>query len=122
MVVRAGDTSSEGYATAMELLRERRALPTAIMCCNDLVAIGVYKALHELGLRIPEDISVVGFDGIELGEVLGPPLTTLSIFPRQIGECAANMLLEVTSGKHTRGYLEHVVKHALIERASVRPI
>lgn len=122
MVVRAGDTSAEGYATTLELLRDRQPLPTALVCCNDLVAIGVYKALHELGLRIPEDISVVGFDGIELGEVLGPPLTTLSIFPRKIGERAAEMLLEVTSGKHPRGFLEHVVEHALIERDSVRSV
>ncbi len=121
MTVRAGDTSAEGYTAAMKVLtRDER--PTAFVCCNDMVAMGVYKAANQLGLRIPDDISVVGFDGIEFGELLGPPLTTLSIFPRQIGEKAAEILLSVISGQQGRSLVEHVMKHALIERASVRDI
>jgi len=122
MAVRGGDTSSDGYRAALKVLSDSTTRPTAIVCCNDLVAIGVYKAAYELGLRIPEDISVVGFDGIELGEVLGPPLTTLSVFPRRIGEIAAEMLLAIINGKHRRGTMEHVIEHALIERASVRSV
>jgi LacI family transcriptional regulator len=121
MTVRAGDTSAEGYTAAMKVLtRDER--PTAFVCCNDMVAMGVYKAANQLGLRIPDDISVLGFDGVEFGELLGPPLTTLSIFPRQIGEKAAEILLSVISGEQGRGLVEHVMKHALIERASVRDI
>ncbi|MBX7257628.1 MAG: LacI family transcriptional regulator [Candidatus Hydrogenedentes bacterium] len=122
MVVRGGDTSDDGYKAALNVLRDSASRPTAIECCNDLVAIGVYRAAYELGLRIPEDVSVVGFDGIELGEVLGPPLTTLSVFPRRMGEIAAEMLLAIINGKHRRGHMEHVIEHALIERASVRSV
>ena len=82
----------------------------------------MYKAAYELGVRIPDDLSVVGFDGIEMGEVLGPPLTTLSIFPKKIGAKAAQLLVEAISGQHTRGFREVVMKHALVERASVRSL
>lgn len=119
MTVRAGDSSAEGYNAAMRALHGDHPRPTAFVCCNDMVAMGVYKAAHELGLRIPEEISVVGFDGIDMGELLGPPLTTLSIFPRKIGELAADMLLKVISGNHSRTPEEIVVPHALVERASV---
>ena len=122
MIVRGGDTSDDGYHAALKVLADPVNRPTAVECCNDLVAIGVYRAAHELGLKIPEDISVVGFDGIELGEVLGPPLTTLSVFPRRMGEIAAEMLLAIINGKHRRGHQEHVMEHALIERASVRSV
>ncbi|MFA6242024.1 MAG: LacI family DNA-binding transcriptional regulator [Candidatus Hydrogenedentales bacterium] len=122
MAVRAGDTSDDGYHAALKVLANVETRPSAVVCCNDLVAIGVYRAAYELGLRIPEDLSVVGFDGIELGEVLGPPLTTLSVFPRRIGEIAADMLLTIINGKHRRGGMEHVIEHALIERSSVRSV
>lgn len=122
MTIRAGDTSADGYTAALKILRKKETCPTAIVCCNDLVAIGVYKAAYELGLRIPDDLSVVGFDGVEMGEVLGPPLTTLSIFPKKIGAKAAQLLVETIGGQHTRGYREIVVKHALVERESVRSI
>jgi DNA-binding LacI/PurR family transcriptional regulator len=122
MTVRAGDTSAEGYAAAMRVLQGSESRPSAFICCNDMVAMGAYKAVHELGMRIPEDLSVVGFDGVEMGELLGPPLTTLSVFPRKVGEKAAELLLEVISGKHTRSHANYVVKHALIERASVNAV
>jgi LacI family transcriptional regulator len=123
MTARAGDTSEDGYRAAMKVLSDGQTKPTALLCCNDLVAIGCYKAAHELGLHIPNDLSVVGFDGIEMGEVMGPPLTTLSVFPREIGRLAAEMLLHIISGNNNRnGHLEKVIDHKLIERESVRPV
>lgn len=123
MIVRAGDTSEDGYRAALKVLAKPETRPTALLCCNDLVAIGCYKAAHELGLHIPNDVSVVGFDGIDMGEVMGPPLTTLSVFPREIGRLAAEMLLEVVSGgNHRQGHLERIVEHRLIERESVRAL
>lgn len=122
MTVRAGDSSEEGYVAAMRALKDNPMRPTGFVCCNDMVAMGVYKAAHELGLRIPEDLSVVGFDGIDMGELLGPPLTTLSVFPRKIGERAAELLLDAVSGKHGRNHEEYVMGHALIERGSVAAV
>ena len=123
MTVRAGDTSDDGYRAAMEVLADPNTRPTALLCCNDMVAIGCYKAAHQLGLHIPNDVSIVGFDGIDMGEVMGPPLTTLSVFPRQMGQIAAEMLMEVISGKHGRQErMERVIEHKLIERESVRSL
>lgn len=59
-----------------------------------MVALGVYQAAFELGLKIPNDISVIGFDGLDLMERLGPPLTTVDIHPRQLGARAAEALLK----------------------------
>ncbi len=123
MTVRAGDTSEDGYKAAMEVLSDPKARPTALLCCNDLVAIGCYKAAHQLGMHIPNDISIVGFDGIDMGEVMGPPLTTLSVFPREIGRAAAEMLLHIlNNGNGRQGYLEKLIEHKLIERESVRAL
>jgi DNA-binding LacI/PurR family transcriptional regulator len=123
MTVRAGDTSDDGYKAALQVLSDPQTRPTALLCCNDLVAIGCYKAAHQLGLHIPNDVSIVGFDGIDMGEVMGPPLTTLSVFPREIGRLAAEMLIAVIgAGKNRQGYLEKVIEHKLIERESVRAL
>lgn len=123
MTVRAGDTSEDGYRAALKVLADPATRPTALLCCNDMVAIGCYRAAHELGLRIPDHVSIVGFDGIDMGEVMGPPLTTLSVFPRTIGRLAAEMLLDVVAGKNNpHEHLEKTVEHQLIERESVRAI
>jgi DNA-binding LacI/PurR family transcriptional regulator len=120
MVVRAGDTSDDGYRAALKVLADPKTRPTALLCCNDMVAIGCYRAAHELNLHIPNDVSVVGFDGIDMGEVMGPPLTTLSVLPREIGRLAAEMLLQVISGSNSRHeHLEKVIEHKLIARESV---
>jgi len=120
MTVRAGDTSDDGYRAALKVLADPATRPTALLCCNDLVAIGCYRAAHELGLHIPNNVSIVGFDGIDMGEVMGPPLTTLSVFPHEIGRLAAEMLLSVIDGNNGRQrHLEKVVEHKLIERESV---
>lgn len=63
-----------------QLARELMTLPvppTAIFCCADMIAIGVYKELHSMGIRIPQDVSVIGFDDIFMCEYLNPPLTTV---------------------------------------------
>ena len=121
--MRAGDTSDDGYRAALQVLTNPEHRPTALLCCNDMVAIGCYKAAYQLGLHIPNDLSVVGFDGIEMGEVMGPPLTTLSVFPREMGRLAAEMLMAILADPKARhGHVETVIQHKLIERASVRTI
>ncbi len=122
VIVYAGETSPTGYQAALEVLRNPQTRPTAILCFNDIVAMGVYRAAHELSLDIPGDVSVVGFDGIDAGELLGPPLTTIDIFPRQLGEEAADLLLQVIRNQTGRGIVVKEVEPKLIERASVRRI
>lgn len=120
VIVDAGETSSAGYEAAIEVLKNPDSRPTALLCFNDMVAIGVYRAAHELGLEIPGDLSVVGFDGIEFAEVLGPPLTTVSIFPKQLGRVAAELLLEIIQRDNRGGILTREIEPKLIERQSVR--
>lgn len=76
LIVRAGLTVDDGRAAALELL-ERPQPPTAIFAGNDLQAVGVYQAARAVGLRIPTDLSVVGFDDLPVAALVDPPLTTV---------------------------------------------
>ncbi len=88
-----GFTPKHGYRMGKELLAlEDR--PTAIFCANDSLAIGCYKAVQEAMLRVPEDISVVGFNDISMTKYLVPPLTTVHVPMDFMGEEAVNMLAE----------------------------
>jgi LacI family transcriptional regulator len=69
--------------------------PSAIICYNDYMAMGVYKSLLQAGLRIPQDISVTGFDNIKISGYLNPTLTTLHQFKHELGVEAAKMMLEM---------------------------
>lgn len=84
----------EGYIAARTLLR-RRIPFTALVCFNDMSACGAMHAVRDAGLRIPEDISVVGFDDIPIAKIVYPPLTTIQQPLREMGERAAEMLLRL---------------------------
>jgi len=71
----------------------------AIFACNDEVAVGAYKALRELNLRVPEDISLVGYGNMEVGQILESPLTTVDQQAEKIGESAAELLINKIKGK-----------------------
>jgi LacI family transcriptional regulator, galactose operon repressor len=90
-----------GYEAASTLMNLKRP-PTAIFCANDLMAVGCYEALHELGLRIPDDVAVMGYDDREIAQHLHPPLTTVLLPHFEMGSVAAEMLLDVASGSPAR--------------------
>jgi DNA-binding LacI/PurR family transcriptional regulator len=92
----AFDTRS-GFQVAKRLLG-MLPRPTAIFACNDLMALGVLHALHELKLRCPEDLSLVGFDDLEFCEYTSPALTSVYQPGYQLGAAAANLLLERIKG------------------------
>ncbi|GIH03042.1 transcriptional regulator [Rhizocola hellebori] len=97
-LARTGEFSFEsGLAHGSELLSQPDP-PTALLCANDLQALGVCKAARQLGLRIPQDLSVVGFDGIDAGNWCDPALTTVRQPFRDIGAAAANLLLALIAG------------------------
>lgn len=75
------------------LIEEKR--PTAIFAANDSLAVGCYRAIQESGLRIPEDISVVGFNDISMAKYLTPPLTTIHVHMNFMGRKAVKMLAEL---------------------------
>ncbi len=87
-----GDHSLEGGKAAMEKLLAQAELPTAVICSNDMTAIGVLHALDETTHRVPADISVVGFDDIHLAQFMLPPLTTVRMSCKELAEAAVHAL------------------------------
>lgn len=92
------DFSSQGGFTAMQEILQSAHRPTAVFVCNDLMGIGALSAAHEAGLRVPQDLSVIGFDDIELARFTSPPLTTIVQPKQRIGQLAVDMLLERIQG------------------------
>ncbi len=91
--------------------------PTAVVAANDQIAIGLYRAASSLSLNIPRDLSVIGFDNLDVTAHLDPPLTTLAQPFLSIGQVAANILLRRIKGEH--GYFEQVtLRPELIVRES----
>lgn len=98
MIVEAGYTFDSGLQ-AMEKLLYARRRPTAIFAGNDEMATGAYVAVRKAGLRIPEDISIVGFDDTPIAGRLWPALTTVRLPIREMGRAAATLLLDQAAGK-----------------------
>jgi DNA-binding LacI/PurR family transcriptional regulator len=88
----------DGFKATRELLKNK-PFPTAILAYNDLIAIGAMDAAKQQGLSIPKDISVVGFDDIDLASEVNPPLTTVHVPKRTIGILAVKKLLNIIKGK-----------------------
>ncbi len=93
----------DGYEYARDIIASGKKF-TAVICVNDLVALGAIKALKENGYKVPEDVSVVGFDGIEFGKYWEPELTTMSLDKIRFGEKAFEILYGDMAGKGTASY------------------
>jgi LacI family transcriptional regulator len=89
----AGWSAEAGFEAANELLG-RRPDVTALFCANDLLAVGALSAVAKRGLRVPEDLSIVGFDDTELARHASPSLTTMRIYSRDMARSAVKRLLE----------------------------
>ncbi|WP_431127450.1 LacI family DNA-binding transcriptional regulator [Variovorax paradoxus] len=113
---RGGFTSQGGYEAMHAILRTEQA-PSAVFVCNDLMAIGALRAAHESGVHVPDDLSIVGFDDIELSAYTSPPLTTVAQPKERIGALAVDMLLERVGGKR-RDARKVVLQPELRVRAS----
>jgi alanine racemase len=108
-----------GGASAVERAWAAGRTPTAILAMSDAIAIGAIKALRDRGLAVPADVSVVGFDDIELAEATDPPLTTVHQPIRGKGEDAARILLALLSGEAVPAGLR--LDARLVVRASTAP-
>jgi len=114
-----GDHTLEGGVAAMERLLLLDPLPTAVVCSNDMTAIGVLHKLYRKGLRVPDDISVIGFDDIHIAEVMMPPLTTVQMSRLDIAKAAFGALRsQVESPEQTHGKREFDIPTELIVRES----
>lgn len=116
LVVYGDFTSRSGYKGARELMK-RPEPPTAIFALNDRMAIGAIRYLKEAGYRVPDDVSVIGFDNIPLAESFEPPLTTISQPTLQMGQQAARLLFDLMKGYEpiTRALVlpaELIVRHS----------
>jgi LacI family transcriptional regulator len=95
---RGGFTSQGGYEAMHAILRTEER-PSAVFVCNDLMAIGALRAAHESSLHVPDELSIVGFDDIELSAYTSPPLTTVMQPKERLGALAVDMLLERVRGE-----------------------
>lgn len=113
-------TENSGYEGAKHILAAP-SKPTAIFVSNDTMAIGAYKAIAELGLNIPEDISIVGFDNSFISSYLTPPLTTVDIPFGEIAKRATTLLIESIEQKKQYSIVEKS-KATLVKRESCKDI
>jgi LacI family transcriptional regulator len=109
---------------AFELIMRRDPRPTAVICGNDILAIGALKQAKAMGLRVPDDVSVVGFDDIEISSVTEPGITTVHVPHRQMGQVAAEILIRQLQGKSETGTFEpesRELETRIVERGSLGP-
>lgn len=95
-------TVASGYEAAKQLL-EKLVPPAAIFAVGDTLAIGAMRAIKERGLRIPEDIALIGYNDIEMAAVVEPPLTTVAAPTRELGATAMQMLQRLVAGETVEG-------------------
>jgi DNA-binding LacI/PurR family transcriptional regulator len=93
----SGDGKIDGAAAAFRSFR--RSIPTAVVCYNDLTAVGVMEAAKGMGLSIPGDISIVGFDDIQVAELLTPALTTVRQPKWELGMRSMSLILQILRGE-----------------------
>ena len=116
-----GENSVEGGELAAVRLLTRRDPPTAILCSNDMTAIGAIRGLSRSGIRIPADVSVVGADDIAFAALTSPPLTTVRISPRRLGALACEVLARMLGEGQIEGR-RYVLDTELVIRESTRSI
>lgn len=119
-------TVEQGAAAVRPLFRHARAVPgdqrvSAVMCVNDLLALGALLAMREQGIRVPDDIALVGYDDADFGPALDPPLTTVRQPGFEMGAAAARLLLVGTPG-HAPGDHVEFQPELIVRRSSVRAL
>ena len=120
-IVQGAGLMAGGRASAFELLgrfRSARRRPSAVFVYNDLAAVGALRALYEAGVRVPQDMAVVGFHGLELGEFTTPSLTSVSHARAALGEMGATLLLDLIEQRGPATVTERVLPVELVVRES----
>ncbi len=107
-----------GFNAGMELFLKNIESPTAIFCYNDLVAIGLMNALTEMKIKVPESVSVFGFDNINFSEYIKTPLTTINMPAYEIGKAAASLLIKQIAKMPEVLNEKIILEHKLVERNS----
>ena len=121
-IVPAGSTLAAGYAAGKRVFAGPGDRPTAVFCFNDLVAIGLMNALLEVGIRVPEDVSIIGFDDNPFCELVRVPLTTIHVPAYEMGVKAAELLIEQIGCKDTPMKRKVTLEARLVLRESTKEI
>jgi LacI family transcriptional regulator len=118
-----GDHTMEGGIAAAERLMSLAELPTAVQCSNDMTAIGVLHGLYETTHKVPEDISVVGFDDIHLAQFMLPPLTTVQMSCKDLATAAVEALRAGIERDHPKADRRewHIPTHLVVRQSTAFP-
>lgn len=116
-----GNHKFDGGETAMTQLLSVPHPPTAVLTSNDLTAVGALRAIHRSGMRVPEDISVVGFDDIELSQFTNPALTTIRLSRDELGRKAFDALYETVEGPKNGSRQINVSTSLVVRESTGRP-
>ncbi|MBC9726923.1 LacI family DNA-binding transcriptional regulator [Streptomyces sp. TRM68367] len=117
-IAMCAEHSVAGGEAGMDQLLDAQPEITAVFAFNDLIAIGAVRAARRRGRRVPEDLAVLGFDGLALGELVEPALTTLHIDKRQLGRLAVEQVARLRAGEEPMNGTEASVVPELVVRAS----
>ncbi len=116
------DSTFDGaYYDMKDHLHSGAVLPTALFCTNDIIAFGVLKALREAGARVPDDVSIIGFDDLPASALLDPPLTSIAVSKREIGSTAMSRLVQRIN-EPSMPPVKTVIGGTFMERSSVREL
>lgn len=120
-MIREGTHTAEGGQKAMtELLRPSRK-PTAVVCSNDWTAIGALHAILAAGLRVPDDVSLLGFDDIPLASYTNPALTTIRMSAVEVGSTAFQALFSLIGEDHVEGDVYQVPTKLVVRESTAKP-
>ena len=117
-LVVAGNFRLEGGRDAMQRLLAVDERPDAVFAANDMMALGALHAVREAGLRVPEDVALVGFDDIPMASLTSPGLTTMAMPMRALGEAAAALLKEQVAQQGRQGTVRRIFDAELVVRDS----
>ncbi|MFC4501899.1 MULTISPECIES: LacI family DNA-binding transcriptional regulator [Streptomyces] len=118
IVLCSGGHSVASGETAMEQLLDKRPDMTAVFGFNDLIAVGAMRAARRRGRQVPDDLAVLGFDGLSLGELVEPALTTLHIDKRRLGRLAVEQVARLRAGEEPLSGAHAWVQPQLVVRDS----
>lgn len=120
-LIREGMHTAEGGELAMSAILRLGKHPTAVVCSNDWTAIGALHAVHDAGLRVPDDISIVGFDDIPLAQYTNPSLTTVRMTASDVGATAFNALFRLIGEEAVEGDVYQIPTRLVVRESTSRP-
>jgi LacI family transcriptional regulator len=118
-LVKVGSTHESSYNDVLEALNSRKKLPTAYFSCNDIIAIGGIRAFQEKGFKVPDDISIIGFDDLPVSSIVDPPLSTMWVPKHEIGRLSVRMLFDRIANREYK-YQKYLLGGELINRKTIK--